>query len=285
MPSLHLDKKSKERCDDVDWDSYSDRDIYFYSNLVMTALESKADFYRILRKSSTTVGVTAALFGAGLHGAFNSDEDTLTMVAGVATIMPLLQRIWKTGEASKAQEKGADLIRKARSRFEDSIGGEIGKIDGTRITRHGSTLSREVSAALSVVRAAVAQTIPSLDDLKTAMGEAVDNSKIIKVVPEKLNMMTGTTAILSVINGYAVNAVSSDNSAVTVEAAPSIDSPKKTISISATSTAPATIMIIGSSGGVANVNVNVNNVAAGKHEVSKRIINSERELSFKEPLK
>ena len=255
MPSFPPDTKSLKKYNATKWKNVSDREIFVYSELIMKALLSKADFYRYVRKSTTTIGVLAAAFGTGIHGAFKADADTLTMVAGVATVMPLLQHVWKAGEASRAQEQGIRLIGAARAKFLLSIGGINGKVNGQRVTVHGATLFDEVNAAVTVVRDAIAQTVPSLGDLKTAMGEATDELKI-KVVPKKLNISTGTTAILSVINGYAVNAVSSDNSIVTVVSSLSVDSPKKTISIKANTPAPATITIIGSGGGMAEVTVN-----------------------------
>ena len=257
MPSFPPDTKSLEKYNATNWTNVSDRHVFVYSELIMKALQSKADFYRYIRKSTTTIGVLAAAFGTGLHGAFKADADTLTMVAGVATVMPLLQHVWKAGEASKAQEQGIRLIGAARAKFMTSIGGNSnnGLVDSTRITVYGATLFDEVNAALTVVRDAIAQTIPSLDDLKTAMGEATDKLKI-KVVPKELRLSTGATASLSVINGYAVNAVSSDNSIVTVVSVLSVDSPKKTISITAKTPDQATITIIGSGGGTAEVTVN-----------------------------
>ena len=259
MPSFPLDKKSRVSFEAIDWGRLSDTEIFFYSKLVAAALESKADFYRMVRKGSTTIGALAAGFGTGIHGAFKADADTLTMVAGVATVMPLLQHIWKVGEASEAQEDGVRMINDAMGRFMESVGYN-GKINEGKVTIHGAKLYKEVNSALNVVRAAIAKNIPRLEDLKTALGKEEKVLKF-KVQPDPLVISAGDSAVLNVFNGYAINAIPSDTSVVTVAPGLSVDKPQNEIKVAAPagaiSSTSATITIIDSNGETAVVIVNI----------------------------
>ncbi len=264
MPSFPPDAKSLKKYNSTKWTNVSDREVFVYSELISKALRSKADFFRYVRKSTTTIGVLAAGFGTGIHGAFKADADTLTMVSGVATMMPLLQHVWKAGEASKAQEKGIRLIGKARAKFMKSVGGNTGLVDSTKITANGATLFDEVNAALIVVSDAVAQTIPSLDDLKTAMGE-VENELKMTAFPGtvKIPYPPSTNAIIKVVNDRAVLAIS-DNAGVVKIKGTDISSFQNKITldminIESVGTGTATISLFNAHGGIADINVKVGN--------------------------
>jgi hypothetical protein len=218
LPSFLSDEfKEKYKTDyngnAFDWEVISDRNIYLYSGIVINALQHDADWLRWIRKSSSTVGVSAALFGTGLHGAFKSDEDTLTIVAAVSAIMPMLQNIWDAGGSSKAKEQGVKLIRDARVRFITST--DKGQISRSR-TQHGSNLLNSVEKSLNITRDLIAQTIPSLDDLKIAMGE-IEKAHPLKVVPDKVSINNvDDKRTIRIINGRVISASTDKSSIVTI---------------------------------------------------------------------
>ncbi len=155
-----------EEYDVIKWDKISDQTMYVYSGLVIKALKHDATLLRWIRKGSTTIGAGAALFGTGLHGAFKSDEDTLTMVVAVSVFMPMLQGIWNAGDVSWAKEEGIKRIRNARIEFRKSCKDKI----SAESTEHGLILMNAIDASLTVVRDITAKTMPSLETLKTAQG-------------------------------------------------------------------------------------------------------------------
>lgn len=149
---------------------FTDEHIMAFAFDLRKALGKDATTLRIIRKLSSTIGVLSGAIATTIHGAIGADADTVTMFAGVATLTPMMQKIWGAGEASQARQKGISLISKAQSKYLMSVGSGTGKVDSTRITSEGATLFNEVNAALIVISDAVAQRIPSLQDLKTAEG-------------------------------------------------------------------------------------------------------------------
>ena len=243
---------TNDQTKEADWSQVSDQEIMDYTQNLITALQGQADRLRIVRKSSSTIGLLAAAIATGIHGAFKADADTVTMVAGVATITPMLQQIWQAGEVSKAKEDGVSLIYAARSKFLTSVGGAGGKVKDGIITIHGATLFKEANAAVVVVRDAIAQRIPSFEDLKTATGKAAEEFKM-KVAPSSVTISAANDVHINIINGYAINAFSSNKNFVTVVSPPTVASPSNSIQIHAVSKGEATVTLNDIRGGTAEV--------------------------------
>ncbi len=160
----------KVMTDVEEWDKITDKQIMEYTSELKKMLGKEAANLRIIRKISSSIGIITGAIATTIHGAVSADADTITMFSGVATLTPMMQKIWGAGEASQARQKGIGMISKAQSKYLISVGGGTGKVDSTIITSEGATLFNEVNAALIVISDAVAQRIPSLQDLQTAEG-------------------------------------------------------------------------------------------------------------------
>ena len=206
------DKAAKKTDADVRYGSevvINDGDILGFTSEVIKILGKEEKNYRIIRKISTTLGVLAGTIATSIHGAVGADADTVSMFSAGAVLTPLLQQIWGAGEASQAKRKGINLISDAQSRYYNSIstGNNGGEVNNKRITPAGAALYKEVMAALTVVGNAISNQIPSLKDLKVAMGEVeedLDKLETIKIVPNTLALLKNGVDTATVIKDSVI---------------------------------------------------------------------------------
>ena len=249
----------------------SDMHILAYTSGVKRALSGEAKSLRYIRKSSSTIGVIAGAIATTIHGAFKADADTITMFSGVSTLTPLLQKIWGAGEASQAKQNGIGLVFGAQSRYFEAINepgydGNKGEPNNKKVTLEGATLFKEVNAALKVVGDAIAQRIPSFEDMKAATGE-LEEKFAMKVVPSKVGMRdvgVGTsTAYITIINDRAINASSDNHNVAVINPEDRKDFVRRklldVVRIDSVGTGTATVNIFNLRGEVAAVKVKVGN--------------------------
>lgn len=195
----------------------TDVDVLALSNDIIVVLGDRFQQAGIIRKVSGTIQVITAA-AAGLIGISPHEETELIAgLSGASAIVTPLQKIWKEGERAVAFQQGINMVMQAEKRYYASISNNNKGVNNTSLSKEGAKLFDEVTAALGVVLKTIAGYIPTIEELETATGR-IDEKLAMKVVPTKVNMPVpppgGTeTAIIRVINDYAVNA-SSENTGV-----------------------------------------------------------------------
>jgi hypothetical protein len=186
-----------------------------FMNHLRHMMRLKMKYSTIASYVSSTVSLATAASAAVLSAGGASTALVASLAAGSAFANDMFG-IFKFKDRVAAYQDGLALIEKSEVRYIRSRSGAIhkGQIPNDTLTTEGAMLYEEIIGALRLVEKALANQIPTIEEIERATGKTLDNINALKLEKVQL-VLTGTDnppkAQVLVIKGHPIlDAISHD---------------------------------------------------------------------------
>jgi hypothetical protein len=215
----------------------SDQDVLNFTNDVKTVLRNRMGTKRMARLFSGTFQVLSAATAAAL-GATTGNLTAITALAGASAVTPEVQEIFDARAAAEAYRSGVEMVERAEGQYFERRAKRVARdkardpnavtqlVPDNTFTLDAAKLYRQVVASIRVVERTLVAQLPTIEDLRRAVGEIneafdeiEDETRRLSVSATKVQLRTGQTAAVVVLTpDNLVTLVSSDHPAVATAA-------------------------------------------------------------------
>jgi len=159
----------------------TDRDILEFNNHVRHMMRLKMKYATIAAYVSSTVAIGTAT-AATILSAGGAGVITVASLAGTSAFSSDIMGIFSFSETTVAYQDGVELMERAEARYFQALARRStdGLIHADTLTIEAANLYSETVGALALVEKALASRIPTMTDIRQAMGQAIDDTESIR---------------------------------------------------------------------------------------------------------